>query len=281
MRGMEFRNAHAQKPILLAIAISLLLHIAALFIGFSSSGGPPSGRVARPRLLVTLAKPSANVPPSPRRETAPVRTTRKHAVAPKKQTEQQKLSAPTGTWATRSWSAAERADMDKFLNGLSAPSKPPTGAELSQRAIAMARQAEQSPQEDAEDTASSPLTANGKAIEPFSLEMYFDAFVRKLNRSAAFVKNVPRARGFHKALVQISLNSDGSLKSYRVLRSADQEEEIAYIKSVIDQASPFSAFPPDIRKAKDSLSILMCIYPAHEGEGGGFSRSFGAQDCKD
>jgi hypothetical protein len=175
--------------------------------------------------------------------------------------------------------------MDKFLNELATQSHPPTGRELSQSALAVARQIGRYPEDDGGDEASGQPTANGKVVEPFSLEMYFDAFVRKLNRSAAFVKNDLRdrgsVRGLRKALVQISLNSDGSLKSYRVLHSADQEAEIAYIKSVIDRASPFSAFPPDIRNGRDSLSILMCIYPAHAGEGGGFSRSFGAQDCKD
>jgi hypothetical protein len=111
--------------------------------------------------------------------------------------------------------------------------------------------------------------------------MYFDAFIRKLNRSAAFVKNEKRASGSHKALVEIALNADGSLKSYRVLRSGDQAAEIAYIKSVVERASPFSAFPPDIRRAVDSLSINMCIRPADDGIGGGFSRSYGDQDCRD
>ena len=81
--------------------------------------------------------------------------------------------------------------------------------------------------------------------------------------------------------MQISLNADGSLKSYRVLRAADQKAELDYVKRVIDQASPFSAFPPDIRSAADSLSVLMCIFPPHQGESGGFARSFGDQDCKD
>lgn len=81
--------------------------------------------------------------------------------------------------------------------------------------------------------------------------------------------------------MQIALNADGSLKDYRVLRSADQQAEIAYVKRVLDRAAPFSAFPPDIRRATDSLTILMCIYPPHDGEGGGFSRSFGGEDCRD
>lgn len=189
---------------------------------------------------------------------------------------------PNDLWAARSWSSAERAEMDKFLNELGKQSRPPTGYELSQRAMAMARQmARGQSQDDGEDVTPKLPTANDKAVEPFSLEMYFDAFVRKLNRSAAFVRNDPRARGSRKALVQISLNPDGSLKNYRVLRSADQEAEIAYIKSVIDRAAPFSAFPPDVRNVTGSLSILMCIYPAREGAGSGFSRSFGDQDCRD
>jgi hypothetical protein len=134
------------------------------------------------------------------------------------------------------------------------------------------------PPERSEDSAIIQQAARLKSVEPFSMTMYFDAFIRKLNRSAAFVKNEPRSKGRGKALVQISLNPDGSLKSFRVLRADDQQAEIAYIKSVIDRAAPFSAFPPDIRNATDSLQILMCILPAHAG-GGGFSRTLSGQDC--
>ena len=296
MRGMESRDALARKSFRLAVLISLLLHSAVLLISVSTpspTSGPAanpdnSASTVRPALFATLARPTMplpRVPPSPRRESAPVNKILKQAGSSKKQTEQRILSVPIGIWAVRSWSSAERADMDKFLNELATQSHPPTGRELSQSALAVARQIGRYPEDDGGDEASGQPTANGKVVEPFSLEMYFDAFVRKLNRSAAFVKNDLRdrgsVRGLRKALVQISLNSDGSLKSYRVLHSADQEAEIAYIKSVIDRASPFSAFPPDIRNGRDSLSILMCIYPAHAGEGGGFSRSFGAQDCKD
>ena len=167
--------------------------------------------------------------------------------------------------------------MDNFLNDLARPAPPPASAELAQRARTMARQIEQ----QEEDGAATGQAAAVKTVEPFSLEMYFDAFVRKLNRSAAFVKNDPRARGSRKALVEISLNRDGSLRSYRVLRSGDQEAEIAYIKSVVDRAAPFSAFPPDISSGREVMSVLMCIFPARSGGGSGFSRSFGAQDCRD
>lgn len=131
-----------------------------------------------------------------------------------------------------------------------------------------------------DEAAEAESSVNSKAVEPFSLQMYFDAFVRKLNQSSAFIKNDPRSRGSHKALVQIVLRPDGTLKNYRVLRAADQQAQIAYIKNVIDLASPFSAFPPDIRGAMESFSVLICIFPAREGEsGGGFTRSFGGRDC--
>jgi len=286
MRGMEYRNARAGKSLWLAVVISLLLHAAVLFIRLSAPGSPPgpasnadpadhSTRAARPRLEASLARPLLAPPPPP------PSALRKPAAAPQKPAAQRKLTAPTGVWANRSFSSAERADMDNFLNELAAQAKPPGGRELSQRALAMASQLGRTAPEDGAPEGAGQPAGNARVADPFSLEMYFDAFVRKLNRSAAFVRNEPRSRGTRKALVQISLNADGSLKSYRVLRSGDQAAEIAYIKDVIDRASPFSAFPPDIRNIRDSLSILMCIYPARDGGGGGFSRSFGAQDCQD
>ena len=173
--------------------------------------------------------------------------------------------------------------MNQFLDELKtpppSPPKPPSkGAELSRQALASAREEGRrlAPQGEVSGV-ESPL--DNKTVDPFSLQMYFDAFVRKLNQSSAFVKNDPRARGSRKALVQIVLKPDGTLKSYRVIRAADQQVQIAYIKQVIDLASPFSAFPQDIRRAMESFSVLICIYPPREGEGGGFTRSFGSQDC--
>ncbi len=289
---MNSPNVCAQKSLWPAVVISLLLHAAILSMGSASPGQPSepaensdeSTNTHRSSLHATLARPSRPLAAtsSAAHPAVAMRSSRKKpgASAPE---EQQKLSAPTGIWANRSWTRAERADMDKFLDELAVQSavqaKIPGGREMEQSALAMARQLGRSAQGD-DPAERSEQGTKGKNVEPFSLEMYFDAFVRKLNRSAAFVKNDRRAHGSRKALVEISLNSDGSLKNYRVLRSADQETEIAYIKQVIDRAAPFSAFPPDLRKAGAALSIRMCIFPGQAG-GGGFSRSFGDRDCKD
>lgn len=288
---MEFFVVRVRYSLGLAVIVSLLLHAAVLFINFSppdesswlADNPDTSSGTARPRYFATLAKPATPRPaePSPSTAAAAQSTPRKPAASSGKPSEPRKLSVPSGIWANRSWSNAERADMNKFLSELATEARPTDPRDLSQRALAMARELGKLGPKEGEDEALGRPTASGKVVEPYSLEMYFDAFVRKMNRSAAFVKNEPRVRGSRKALVEISLNSDGSLKSYRVLRSGDQAAEIAYIKSVIDRASPFSAFPPDIRRARDSLSIMMCIIPASAGGSGGFSRSFGAQDCAD
>ena len=287
MRDVDFSRARARRLLTLATAVSLVLHAVILFVGYfpdSRSGQTTSANgdanfigAMRPRLQATLARPTA--PSRSPSELTPESTLRKSAESPSRQAAQRKLTAPAGVWANRTWSRTERADMNKFLDELAAQAKPLTGKALAQKSLAMARKMVSNPQEGQEDGVGRS-DVNGKFVEPYSLEMYFDAFVRKMNRSAAFVKNDPRAQGTRKALVEISLNPDGSLKSYRILRSGDQEAEIAYIKSVVDRASPFSAFPPDIRKARESLSILMCIYPPHLSSGNGFSRSFGDQDCQ-
>jgi len=277
MRGMELRNA--RRSLWLAVGTSLLLHAAVLFIGFSSPGPATKGGTARVPLQATLTSPAPSTPPTPASAPTPPSRTAPQANRPaasRAPGETRKLNASAGAWKDRSWTAAERAEMNKFLDELTAEARPPSGHELAEKARVMARQMRSLTPDD------EPAGPSGNnAVEPYSLEMYFDAFVKKLNRSAAFVKNDPRRPGSRKALVQIALNADGSLKSYRVLRSGDQAAEIAYIRSVIERASPFSAFPRDIRKVSDSLSILMCILPARSGEGGGFSRSFGADDCRD
>jgi hypothetical protein len=188
------------------------------------------------------------------------------------------LTAPKARVQPRNWSVAERNDMDRFLKDLDNERRPAKGEELARRSMAMARQMGREPEADVDG---GPIHASpsGKPIESFSLEMYFDSFVRKLNRSAAFVKREDRGNGRRFAQVLVTINADGSLQSYKVLRAADQQAEIDYIRSVVERAAPFAAFPPDIRKSTNALSIFMCITP--KGEGSGFTRIFSGSECRD
>ena len=267
---IESPNARARRAFWIPLAISLLLHAVVLSIRLSSPG-PASrqttNKTAPSRLDVVISKPDQAVP----------KVLPKQPATPEKRLVQKK---PSITVPQQTWSVAERKDMDDFLNELATEPRPPPAPTLSQRAMAMARAIGRQ-QEHEEDEADQQST-NARVVEPFSLQMYFDAFIRKMNQSAAFVKRETTTHGSHKALVQVILNPDGSLKSYRVIRASDQKAEIAYIKSVVDLAAPFSAFPSDIRNGMDSFAVLLCIFPGRAGEaGGGFSRSFGGQDCRD
>jgi hypothetical protein len=287
MRAMENRQGHVDTPLTIAYLASVLIHIVVLSLSISPPGGGKPEDSAPQRLDVALAKrpiPSAQEPVA--------EPTPKPPVPPNRKPNQQVITAaPTAaptpmTWPTRTWSRNERSEMEKFLTELATEvkpaSKPQQGKELAAQALATARLPETPPEgtdtpPDIETLSTGP---SRKSIDKFSMEMYFDAFVNKLNRSAAFVRKENRKSGYRKALVQLMLNSDGTLKSYEVLRSGDQESEIAYIKSVVDRASPFSAFPRDIAGVTGVLSIFICIVPSGGDGGGSFSRT-SAQECRD
>ena len=76
------------------------------------------------------------------------------------------------------------------------------------------------------------------------------------------------------AAVQFRLNPDGSLKSFTVLNAADQADEVAFIRAVIERSVPFSPFPPDIDRAARSLGVTICIRPGRNNDPG-FSRMRG------
>ncbi len=266
--------------IAIALAISLALHVAVLFIKVSVPDAGllhPTNR-ASSRLNVTLAKPAdfAKATPLPEHTQAkPSKPTPKQPVA------HLKRQTATVVEPAKVWTPAEKAEMNQFLNELGAPPKPRSGSELAQRALAMARSMVS--EEDREAAQKTTQQMIGAKVEPFSLELYLDALFRKMNRTAAMLKNEHGADGLHVATVQIVLNPDGSVKSFRALQAADQQAEIAYIKAVVEQAAPFPAFPPDIRRATGSFSIQICILPNRFAEGSGpmFSRMSKGQSCRE
>lgn len=284
-------NYRSNKLFKFALLLSVVLHGLVLLIHTGAPGDRAKkaarGDSAETRITASLKpkavdQPAIITPPAPAILPASKRQPLKRQT--NKPRRSKVMSVPAELTRQRTWSVAERDEMNQFLDELKtpppAPPRPPSkGAELSRQALASAREEGRRLAQQGE-VSGAESSLDNKAVEPFSLQMYFDAFVRKLNQSSAFVKNDPRARGSRKALVQIVLKPDGTLKSYRVIRAADQQVQIAYIKQVIDLASPFPAFPQDIRRAMESFSVLICIYPPSEGEGGGFTRSFGSHDCE-
>lgn len=272
MLSMIFPENPAQRRALAwALAVSLALHALALLAPTRepAASRPTSSRLEAslgPRLQVAEPTPA----PAPKKA-APGKATKP---ARSRMLSVDKPSRPAVA-AGRQWSAAEKAEMDNFLDELAGQAKAVPKPTLAQRALALAReQGRQMAQQDEAGSATLERRPNGPPVDPFSLEAYLDGLVKRLNRSAGFVRNDPRSKGVRPAAVQFRLNPDGSLKSFVVLNAGDQADEIAFIKAIVERAIPFSPFPPDIDRAARSLGVVICIEPG-SGSGFGFSRTTG------
>lgn len=256
-----------------AVAFSLAIHAIVLALPRAE---PSDQQAAAAPLQARLAPHPVSKQPAPE----PVVAAQPKAKASKQKPREIMHVDRSPHAASRSvptWSAAQKAEMDGFLNELADEAKrnpPPT---LAQRSLAMARQAgrDLARADDAGD-ALLELRPNGPPVNPFSIEVYMDGLVRRLNRSAGFVNNERRHKGVQTAAVQFRLNPDGTLKSFVVLNAADQGDEIAYIKAIVERSVPFSPFPPDIDKAARSLGVTICIRPGRNSEPG-FSRMQGGR----
>jgi len=268
------------KRFLIALAVSLALHLSLLFIKRAT---PPEPLISDSQNLPSelQVRISRSEPPN-----AP--SAMQQPIAPQVPTKARRPTAQLPTPLTRTveaektWSQAEKEEMNRFLNELGAESKPPSGRALAQKAMAMARAigAEGEVDQEAVTIAQRLRAAN---VEPFNIELYYESLFRKLNRSAEMVKNKSREAGSHVAVVRVVLNPNGSVKSFTIQQAADQQSEIAYIKSVVERAAPFPAFPADIRKATDAMILQICIQPRSFGPGGGafFSRMSRGQSCRE
>lgn len=246
----------------LALLVSLLLHGAILFLPRQE---PPAANPPARHLQARLGRPSVRPAPP-----APV-----VALPPAKPQAAPRPAAPRGE--ARRGSKPAREDARRFPD--SPPSPLPTGQDLAQRALAAARDIGRRPAER-EEAGSEILERlpDSPPVDPFSLEMYLDALVKKLNRSAAYVSKDPRARGVKKAAVQVRLAPDGSLAAFRVLYANDQQAEIDFIRGVVERAVPFSPFSADMRRSARSLALTICIEPGGDG-GFGFTRRQGGGGC--
>lgn len=262
-------RSREQRALLLAFAVSCAIHLAVLLVPRDERTGDPN---AVSRLEARLAPSRKTVEPVVESPSKP------SASKPGKAKPQTRiLTADKSRSTTPQWSVAQKAEMDGFLNELADQAKTAPKPTLAQRSLAMAREAGRNlAREDAAGDALLELRPNGPPANPFSLETYLDGLVRRLNRSAGFVNNERRHRGVQTAAVQFRLNPDGSLKSFVVLNAADQADEVAFIKAVIERSVPFSPFPPDIDRAARSLGVTICIRPGLNSEPG-FSRMSGSR----
>ncbi len=284
---MKLQHPIQNKSIVIALVISLALHLAVLMFKWSKPPEIPESKARQlpTQLDVRIAKAEPFSPP-PRQSQLP------HPVTPRRPTTQTRRkptpiqrpiqrSSPLTAEVVKPWSKTEKDEMSRFLNDLQTETKPRTGRDLEQDALAMARTLEKHVEKD-DEAAEIAQRLRDAQIEPLSIELYYEALFNKLNRSAEMVKNKSKETGLRVAVVRVVINPDGSVRSFTVQQTADQQTEIAYIKSVVERAAPFPAFPPDIRKATDAMILQICIQPQRTGPGGNafFSRLSRGEGCR-
>ena len=263
-----------QRALYIALALSLALHCAVLLIPEKEK---PVSRPPATRLEASLASPTqkpqtASVPPPAAAQSKPAPTKPQQAKRPVLAVNKPK--GPAANQSAPKWTVAQKAEMNDFLRELESQAKATPRPDLAQRSLSMAREfPRQQGKQDREGSEVLDLLPNAQPVDPFSLEMYLDALVRKLNKSASFVRNDPRTLGVKRASVQVKLNPDGTLKSFNIVNAGDQKDQIAFVKSVVDKAVPFAPFPSDLRRSASALNMTICIQPASGNAGGfGFSR---------
>lgn len=269
---MDYFVRYDNRRFFIALAVSVLLHAAVLLLKQKEQRVTAHDQ-ARSTLDVTLA---------PQREKAvpvPVPTPPAPAPAtPRRERRPPVLAVPRKRESPPVWSQAQRDDMDHFLSELK-PTPPPSGRELAERAFEMAgRVAPSLPPDD--EIAEMKRKFAAANVNPFGIELYFDALFKKLNRSAAMVPPEHRTPGRHVAAVRVIVNQDGTVKDFRVLWAADQQSQIDFIRDVVQRAAPFPVFPDDIRRATDSIVLQICIVPGSSSGGATFSRMAAGSACR-
>lgn len=266
-------NPRAQGPLRVALVVSLVLHAVILFapVRGPKPASPPS------RLTTRLAPRIAKAPepaPEPTPQVAPQASPR----APQRNVITRKHDAAPAAATVPKFTQAERDEMNGFLQSLESEAR--AQPSLAQRSLAMAPQIGRETAAESDDSAVSlERIENSPPVNPFSLEMYLDALVTKLNRSASHVKDERRQVGYRKAAVQLRLNPDGTVRSFEILNAGDQFDQINFIKALVERAAPYSPFPPDIVRSAKSMAILICIIPTRSAGGFGFTRNGGGGGC--
>jgi len=271
-------NLRIQWSLRLALLLSLIAHGVILALPTQT---PQVEERAATRIEASLVRQPTmpQQPATPAIIPAPAKTREAKQQQQRKILAMDKAQGRAATPAAPRWSVAQKEEMNSFLRELDGQAR--QAPDLAQRSLAMARDiGRQQAATEKEGSEVLERVPNSPPVDPFSLEMYLDSLVRKLNRSAGFVRNDPRGRGLKVAAVEIRLNPNGSLKSFKVLNAADQQDQIAFVRSVVEQSVPFSPFPADIGKSAKSLAMVICIMPATASGGGfGFTRNPGARGC--
>lgn len=131
-----------------------------------------------------------------------------------------------------------------------------SGAELAQTALAIARMEAQI-ERSIEEYNKRPRKKNiGARTEEFRFAQYVEDWRQKVERVGNL--NYPQAakgKLYGSLLLSVTIRSDGSVQSVQVDRPSGHKTLDDAARRIIRLASPFAAFPPDIRKDFELIEI--------------------------
>ena len=257
-----------------ALTISVVLHVVAFSVGFAFPDAPKivkdkalevilvnSKSARKPANAQALAQTNLDgggntdenrraktpLPPSAQQQTGSDLEQRQRRVQQLEVQQQQLLTQAKGK---RSVSAQNQREAQLE------PTPALSGRELASSALAMARwEAEIS--KSVEEYNKRPRKKNiGTRAEEYRFAQYVEDWRLKVERVGTL--NYPEAaRGkLYGALVlSVTLQSDGSVQKIEINRSSGHKVLDDAARRIVQMASPYSPFPPDIRRDTDILEI--------------------------
>lgn len=175
------------------------------------------------------------------------------------------------------WTAAQKAEMNSFLDELATTARAAPTPTLAQRTLASARlEARRGAGGAGEDPISLELIPGAPEPDRFSLGLYLEGLLKRINQSAAYVDRSGISTGVRKAAVQFRISPDGRVSGFEVLSRGDQTHEIEFIRQVVERSVPFARFFPDMQRSVRSIQMTLCIKPGGPGGTTGFTQTQGS-----
>lgn len=262
------------SPLALGIGISVVLHTYILLVAFIP---PDAGQVMRQKALdiVLVNAKSASKPHEAqalaqsnldgggntdenRRAKTPLPSTRHQAVGADIQQMQrrvQELEAIQQKMLTQAKSLA-RVASSQMASEQPAPTPSISGLDLAESARAMARLEGEISKNTDEYNKRPRKKFIGARTSEYRFAQYIEAWRQKIERIGTL--NYPAAaRGklYGSLLISVSIAADGSVTRIDINRSSGFKVLDDAARRIVQMASPYAPFPPDIRRDTDVIEI--------------------------
>jgi len=271
-------------PLALGIALSILIHAFVLAINFAPDLKPKQKAKDQPLEVVLVNARSKQKPVDPqalaqanldgggntdqnRRAKTPLPASRRDKAGDQLVETQRRVQEMEAQQQKLLAELQAKTELRPEERRLEQPDPSPqplqalSGADLAARAMAMARM-EAEIARDVDDYNKRPRKKFvGARTQEYRFAQYIEDWRQKVERIGTL--NYPEAaRGklYGSLVLSVSINHDGSLNRVDINRSSGYKVLDEAARRIVQMASPYSPFPPDIRRDTDILEITRTWY---------------------